>query len=255
MEFVKMEGLGNDFVVIQGPLQPTSDDVRRWCDRRRGIGADGVLVVTAVDEHKVAMEYWNADGSAAEMCGNGLRCVAKYSLDRGLVSGPELEVLTEAGLRRVVVGPQAVRAELGPVQAEGGSVELAGYDLATVSVGNPHAVTFVEDCYAVPVQAVGPVVEGDPRYPDRTNVEFATVIAPDRIALRVWERGVGETLACGTGAAAAVAEGERSGRTGSSVTVVLPGGELLVEIVEGTAWIEGPARAVFAGLLEAELPD
>ena len=102
---------------------------------------------------------------------------------------------------------------------------------------------------AVPVQAVGPVVEGDPRYPDRTNVEFATVISPDRMALRVWERGVGETLACGTGAAAAVAEAHRSGRTGPSVTVVLPGGELLVEIVEGTAWIEGPANTVFAGSL------
>ena len=255
MEFVKMEGLGNDFVVIQGPFLPTSDEVQRWCDRRLGIGADGVLIVTAVDDHKVAMEYWNADGSAAEMCGNGLRCVARYSVDRGLVPGPEFEVSTEAGPRRVIVGPRAVRAELGPVEAGGDSVELAGYDLATVSVGNPHAVTFVEDCYAVPVQAVGPVVEGDPRYPGRTNVEFATVISTDRMALRVWERGVGETLACGTGAAAAVAEGQRSGRTGSSVTVVLPGGELLVEIVEETAWIEGPARAVFTGRLEADLPD
>ena len=249
MEFVKMEGLGNDFVVIRGPLQPTGDEVQRWCDRRLGIGADGVLVVTAVDDQSVGMEYWNADGSAAEMCGNGLRCVARYSVDRGLVPGPEFGVSTDAGRRRVIVGPLAVRAELGSVQAGGDSVELAGYDLATVSVGNPHAVTFVDDCYAVPVQAVGPVVEGDPRYPNRTNVEFATVISTDRMALRVWERGVGETLACGTGAAAAVAEAHRSGRTGPSVTVVLPGGELLVEIVEGTAWIEGPANTVFAGSL------
>jgi diaminopimelate epimerase len=252
MEFVKMEGLGNDFVVIQGPLRPTSDEVQRWCDRRVGIGADGVLAVTAGDDDGVSMQYWNADGSAAEMCGNGLRCVARYSVDQGLVAGPEFEVSTEGGPRRVRVGPLAVRAELGPVQAGGDSVELAGYDLATVSVGNPHAVAFVDDCYAVPVQAVGPVVEGDPHYPSRTNVEFATVIATDRIALRVWERGVGETLACGTGAAAAVAEGHRSGRTGSSVTVVLPGGELLVEIVEGTAWIEGPANAVFAGSLAGD---
>jgi diaminopimelate epimerase len=249
MEFVKMEGLGNDFVVLQGPLQPTSDEVQRWCDRRRGVGADGVLVVTAVDDTSVKMEYWNADGSAAEMCGNGLRCIARYSVDKALVAGPEFEVATEVGPRRVIVGPLTVRAELGPVRAGGDSVELAGYDLASVSVGNPHAVAFVDDCYAVPVQAVGPVVEGDSRYPGRTNVEFATVIAEDRMALRVWERGVGETLACGTGAAAAVAEGYRSGRTGSSVTVVLPGGELLVEIVEGTAWIEGPANSVFAGTL------
>jgi diaminopimelate epimerase len=114
--------------------------VQRWCDRRLGIGADGVLVVTAVDDQSVGMEYWNADGSAAEMCGNGLRCVARYSVDRGLVPGPEFGVSTDAGRRRVIVGPRVVRAELGPVQAGEDSVELAGYDLATVSVGNPHAV-------------------------------------------------------------------------------------------------------------------
>lgn len=248
MDFVKMEGLGNDFVVLDGPLAPTDEEVGRWCDRRRGIGADGVLVVTPTSDG-VTMDYWNADGTPAEMCGNGLRCVARYSVERGLTSSDEFTVKTSAGPRRVEVGQSTVRVELGPVEALGDSVDLAGYELVPILVGNPHAVAFVDDCYAVPVEAVGPLIEGDPHYPERTNVEFATVIGRDRIALRVWERGVGETLACGTGAAAAVAEAYRSGRTGPSVTVLLPGGEMAVQIVDTVAWIEGPATVVFSGSL------
>ena len=249
MDFVKMEGLGNDFVVVAGPFEPDEETVSAWCDRRHGIGADGVLVVTPVDDSTVRMQYWNADGSPAEMCGNGLRCVARYALDEDLVTGPSFTVETAVGPRMVEVGDERVRAELGPVEAEGRTASLAGFDLATVSVGNPHAVTFVDDCYAVPVEAVGPAIEGDPTYPERTNVEFATVVTPARLALRVWERGVGETLACGSGAAATVAEAHRSGRTGPAVTVVLPGGELDVEIVDGVAWIEGPARVAFRGAI------
>lgn len=249
MEFVKMEGLGNDFIVFDGPFDPSAEDVAAWCDRRRGVGADGVLVVTALGHDAVRMEYRNADGSSAEMCGNGLRCVARHAVDSGMVAASELDVETAAGVRRVEVGDESVRAELGPVDSTGDGFGLAGYELSTVDAGNPHAVAFVEDCYSVPVGAVGPVVEGDPHYPNRTNVEFATVVGPDRIALRVWERGVGETLACGSGAAAAVAEAYRTGRTGASVSVMLPGGELHVEIVDGVAWIEGPARSVFRGAL------
>jgi diaminopimelate epimerase len=249
MDFVKMEGLGNDFVVIDGPVSLAPGDVAALCDRRRGIGADGVLAVTSVDDSTVRMEYWNADGSVAEMCGNGLRCVARFSVDAGLVTGTDFRVITPIGERAVSVAPDVVRAELGPATATGELVDLVGYELAGVSVGNPHAVAFVDDCYSVPLDAVGPIVEGDPSYPHRTNVEMATVIARDRIALRVWERGVGETLACGTGAAATVAEAYRSGRTDPKVTVVLPGGELLVELVDGVAWITGPARAVYSGSL------
>jgi diaminopimelate epimerase len=225
--------------------------VAAWCDRRRGIGADGVLVVTPLDGGRVRMEYWNADGSPAEMCGNGLRCVARYAVDHGMVDGPGFEIHTAVGVRPVTVREDGtVRALLGTVSpAEAGPLDVAGYHLEPIRVGNPHAVAFVPDCYSAPVRAVGPVVEGDPHFPERTNVEFATVVAADRIALRVWERGVGETLACGTGAAAAVAVAHRDGRTDARVTVELPGGPLVVEVAEDGVWIEGPAEAVFAGSL------
>lgn len=247
MEFVKMEGLGNDFVVVDGPFTPSAEQVARWCDRRRGIGADGVLVVTPGDRSAVGMGYWNADGSAAEMCGNGLRCVARYAVDSGMVDGSAFSVDTPIGRRSVAVGPDTVRAELGPVSVGESGQTIAGYDFALVSVGNPHAVAFVDDAYAVPLEVSGPLVETDAAFPDRTNVEFATVASPGEIHLRVWERGVGETLACGTGAAATAAAARSLGLAEDRVLIHLPGGTLIVEIDDGTAWIEGPAVAVFRG--------
>jgi len=251
MDFVKMHGLGNDFVVIGGPFEPDADQIAGWCDRRRGVGADGVLVVTALAEESVRMEYWNADGSPAELCGNGLRCVARYALDEGLVTGPSFVVQTSVGERPVTVRDDGtVRALLGRVgEADAGPMDVAGYHLEPIRVGNPHAVAFVPDCYSVPVEAIGPIVEGDPHFPERTNVEFATVVSSNRMALRVWERGVGETLACGTGAAAAVAVAHRQGLTDSRVTVELPGGPLIVEVAEDGVWIEGPVETVYRGSL------
>jgi len=249
MDFVKMHGLGNDFVVLQGPFEPTADQVAAWCDRRRGIGADGVLVVSPLGEDLVRMEYWNADGSPAEMCGNGLRCVARHAVDAGMVAGPDFVVQTAVGRRPVSVRKDGtVRALLGTVgAADAGPLEVAGYRLDPIRVGNPHAVAFVSDCYSTPVDAIGPIVEGDPHFPERTNVEFATVVSSNRIALRVWERGVGETLACGTGAAAAAAVAHQKGLADSTVTVELPGGPLIVEVAEDGVWIDGPTEEVFSG--------
>lgn len=251
MDFVKMHGLGNDFIVIDGPFEPEETQMAAWCDRRRGVGADGVLVVTPLEGGLVGMEYWNADGSAAEMCGNGLRCVASHAVASGMVEGPDFVVQTAVGRRSVSVREDgSVRAFLGDVTpADAGSLDVAGYHLEPIRVGNPHAVAFVSDCYSTPVGAVGPIVEGDPHFPERTNVEFATIVSSNRIALRVWERGVGETLACGTGAAATVAVAHRNGLTDARVTVELPGGPLIVEVAEDGVWIEGPAEVVFSGSL------
>jgi len=251
MDFVKMHGLGNDFIVIDGPFEPTSEQITAWCDRRRGVGADGVLVVSPLEDGLIGMEYWNADGSAAEMCGNGLRCVARHAVDAGMASGPDFVVQTAVGRRPVVVREDGtVRAFLGEVTpADAGSLDVAGYHLEPIRVGNPHAVAFVADCYSAPVEAVGPIVEGDPHFPERTNVEFATIVSSNRIALRVWERGVGETLACGTGAAATAAVAHRDGLADARVTVELPGGPLIVEVTPEGVWIEGPAEGAFSGSL------
>ena len=248
MEFVKMEGLGNDFIVLDGPLELARGDVARLCDRRRGIGADGVLVVEKVGTERVAMGYWNADGGAAEMCGNGLRCVARFAVDRGWSTG-ELVVDTPVGPRRARVDGDEITVELGPVEVAPSTVTVAGLELVPVSVGNPHAVTFVSDPASAPVAEQGSVIEHHHLFPEGTNVEFAAVRDPAAIDLRVWERGVGETLACGSGAAATAAVARRQGLVGERVLVRLLGGALLVELRGDGAWLTGPANTVFRGTL------
>ena len=248
MDFTKMEGLGNDFVVIDGPREVSAGEVAALCDRRHGVGADGVLIVSPLASDTVRMEYFNADGSPAEMCGNGLRCVARRAVDRGLVEGRDFLVETAVGQRRVSVFDDGrIRVELGPVEAAPENQEVDGYTVRTVSVGNPHAVLFVDDPAAAEVESIGSRLEGHQAFPDGTNVEFVSVEAVNGIVMRVWERGVGETLACGTGAAAVVAACAATGRTPSSASVRLPGGMLDVEIIDGVAWITGPANTVFSG--------
>ena len=241
-----MEGLGNDFVVIPGPAAPTPAEIATWCDRRRGIGADGVLEVTRRDGTAVAMRYWNADGGAAEMCGNGLRCVARYAYERGWVDGRSFSVETEIGRLPVTVNEDGtVRAFLGVPSA--GKLDLDGTTLDVADMGNPHAVLWVDDVAAAPVAEIGPQLETAAPFPMGTNVEFAAVTGEDQIELRVWERGVGETLACGTGAAATAYVAHQQGKVGPSTVMQLQGGDLRVEFDEAGAWIEGPANSVFAG--------
>lgn len=247
MDFVKMQGLGNDFIVVDGPVDLDATTVARWCDRRLGIGADGVLEVTPIDDTAVRMRYWNADGSIAEMCGNGLRCVARHAVERGWVTGPEFVVETAVGPLPVEILPDgAVRAYLGMARLDG-DVEVGGMTLHAVNMGNPHAIQWVPDPASAPVGTVGPEVETAAVFPRGTNAEFASVIAPDVIELRVWERGVGETLACGTGAAATAYLAHRQGRVGPEVRMRLLGGELNVTIDGDGTWIEGPAEVVFQG--------
>jgi diaminopimelate epimerase len=247
VKFLKMEGLGNDFVVLEGPRDVTPAQVVAWCDRRRGIGADGILVVTPLEGDRVGMQYWNADGSPAEMCGNGLRCVARLAHDRGWVAAERFTVVTAVGEREARVGTE-VTVQVGvPEPGSEETIEIAGLTARPVSIGNPHAVVLVDDPAGMAVDELGPRLGTDPTFPDGTNVEFAAVRGPHLIELRVWERGVGETLACGSGAAAAVAVANRMGTVGTITTVRLPGGDLVVTLDERGAWLTGPANYVFEG--------
>ncbi len=239
-----MEGLGNDFVVVEGrPSGP--DQVKAWCDRRHGIGADGVLTVGP----EPSMLYWNADGTPAEMCGNGLRCVARYAVDRGWCKAGEwFSISTPVGSRWALVDGDVVTVEIGPVQL-GDPIEIEGVEYRRASLGNPHAVRVVEDPDSIDVAQVGPVVAGAPGFPDGANVEFVALTSPGHIRMRVWERGVGETLACGTGmvAAAAVVSGAHE----DAVQVDVPGGRAEVTFRDGSAYLSGPAKTVFTGEIDS----
>ena len=241
MTFTKMQGLGNDFVVLEGPLRLTEEEIVELCDRRFGVGADGVLIVTRGDP--VRMEYWNADGSAAEMCGNGLRCIGRYAYDRGWAPDRNFPVATPVGERGVRVLEDGVEAEIGRASLDG-ERQLHGASYQLVDMGNPHAVRFVDDPASVDVAAVGSSLQDE--FPNGANVEFARIVG-DRVEMRVWERGIGETLACGTGiAAVAAAAAERFGLD-SPIMVTVPGGQARVDLRNGVAWIIGPAEYSFRG--------
>ena len=240
MRFTKMHGLGNDFVLVDDDVDVTHDLVRALCDRHFGVGADGVLSV-GVRHNRVVMGYWNADGSEAEMCGNGLRCVARVAVDRGLAQPGEFEVDTPAGPRRVRVTGD-IRVDLG-VPVIGDMIEVGGRFYRNVSVGNPHAVVEVDDVAAVQVADIGRDLQS--HYPSGVNVEFVRLDGA-AVVMRVWERGVGETLACGSGIVAAAAVARRNGG-GDAIEVSMPGGTAQVVFEDGGAWLVGPATYVFEG--------
>lgn len=252
MDFVKAEGLGNDFIVVPEPLRATPDRIAAWCESKRGIGADGVLEVTPVDASSIAMRYWNADGGAAEMCGNGLRCVALIAVELGFVPGPTLTVHSAVGEHPATVLPGGiVRAFVGEPHAfRTEELTVAGHRVRPVGVGNPHAVLFVDDVSVAEVAVIGSTIERDPIFPEGTNVEFVELEDGNRIAVRVWERGVGETMASGTGATAAAFAARTVAELDDAVTVALPGGELLIEFDETGAWMTGPATIVFRGSVD-----
>lgn len=244
IDFTKMQGLGNDFVVLEGPRSLSAQDVAELCDRRRGIGADGVLVVTKGPP--VYMEYWNADGSAAEMCGNGLRCVARYAYDRGWSAGTQFTVTTPIGDRSVRVLDDRVEVELGRPSLDG-QREIRGTSYQLVDMGNPHAVSFVDDPQMIDVAGIGASLQ--PEFPNGANIEFARV-DKGQIEMRVWERGVGETLACGTGMAAVAAVTAQQFDLESPIPVNAPGGRAAVDLRDGVAWLIGPADYSFTGSVE-----
>jgi diaminopimelate epimerase len=271
-----MHGLGNDFVVIEdlvAEIDIAPEAIRWMCDRHVGVGADGLILVRrGTDSADFFMNYYNADGSAAEMCGNGIRCFAKYVVDRGLLDeGVDSMVVGTLGgdksiditrdyddamhMATVDMGEPILDPAEIPTTLEGTQVfeceletELGTFEVTAVSMGNPHAVMWVKNIHEADVAGIGPVIENHPAFPHKTNVEFAQYVGDDHILLRVWERGVGETLACGTGACATLVAATLACIVGRSATIELPGGELQIRWDEdGHVYMTGPAQTVFSG--------
>ncbi|NPV29774.1 MAG: diaminopimelate epimerase [Firmicutes bacterium] len=278
MNFSKWQGLGNDFILVESAeLGFLSEEKlpafgRRICDRNFGVGGDGLVLLSPGTRGVLAMRIFNPDGSEAEMCGNALRCVAKYAYERGLVQERAFKIETKAGVKvpEIILEDQcvtAVRVDMGEPVLERGLIPVLGpagtrvieeeirvdgesLKYTAVSMGNPHCLIFVPDVSQVPVRNLGPRLEHHELFPRRINVEFIQVLSPEEIVVRVWERGAGETLACGTGACASVVGGVLTGRTGSRVRVNLPGGQLFVEWAENNhVYMTGPASEVFQGTL------
>ncbi len=238
-----MQALGNDFLILDGPMGLSPGEIAELCDRRLGIGADGVLEVSRTDS--IRMKYWNADGTPAEMCGNGLRCVARYVYDKGWARDRNYPIQTPIGARGVKVLDDAVEVEIGRVKVIG-HTEIDGDRLHLIDAGNPHAVVVVDDPDSIDVATIGPRVERDPQFEDGTNVEFAS-FSDGRVEMRAWERGVGETPACGTGMVAAAFVATKTDGFKGPISVGTRGGVGQVEFREGVAWLWGPAEYVFRG--------
>jgi diaminopimelate epimerase len=276
LDFTKMHGAGNDFIVldgIRGALPPIEPLARHLCDRHLGIGADQLLVLRPSRVADVRMEIYDADGSQVEMCGNGIRAVFKYLRDRGITTAEELTVETLGGVVRPRwVGPDRVRVDMGrpvlapakiPTRLGAGDgpvldapleIEGATLRVSCVSMGNPHAVVYVADVDAVDVARTGARIEHHPAFPNRVNVEFVQVLSRSRLRQRTWERGTGETLACGSGACAAAVASALRGVVDRAVTVELRGGELEIawEAGDSRVLMTGPAAEVFTGRIAVE---
>lgn len=279
MKFTKMHGCGNDYIYVDGakeqiPLEKKTDIVKKLSDRHFGIGGDGVIFINPSTEANFEMEMYNMDGSRAEMCGNGIRCVAKFVYDKGLTDKTSISIVSCGKMKyldltvedgkvstvKVNMGSPILKSDDIPVilEKETGSDEVVGekiqigdqtYEMTCVSMGNPHAVVFMEDVAGIAIESIGPLFENHVRFPKRTNTEFVKVLNRDTIEMRVWERGTGETLACGTGACASVVACILNGLTNDAVTVKLLGGSLHISWDRETnlVYMTGPAETVFEG--------
>ena len=275
MIFTKMHGLGNDYVCINCFRERVEDPpgfARTLCDRHYGIGADGLILICPSKMSDFKMEIYNSDGSVAGMCGNGIRCLGKYVYDYGLTGKETLSIETKSGIRNmhlqiqdgkacgamVDMGVPRLNAHSIPILSEKDlvindpiEVQEKNYRMTGISMGNPHAVIFSEEINGISLEETGRELEFHPRFPERANIEFCHVTARDRMEIRVWERGVGETLACGTGACAAVVASVLNDLTDEEVIVKLLGGELSVrwDRKVNHVFLEGPAVKVFDGVL------
>ncbi len=289
INFSKWTGLGNDFVLYEPGQTPEygaafTERVIKLCDRRFGIGADGVVIVTPMDKDgclvlgdtgvgasvgpaaksvpngvDFEMRIFNADGSEAAMCGNATRCVAKYIRSRGLAKDDSTKIFnlhTKSGLvKPALLDDGRVCVDMGLPRNFLGSIKLTAdsfdFTAETVSMGNPHAVIFVDDIEKIQLEKWGSILEVDSQFPDRCNIEFAQVVTPTQIRMRVWERGCGVTMACGTGSCATLVAAQRTGRVGVEADVVLDGGVLHIKHEEGgPVLMTGPAEEVFKGTID-----
>lgn len=277
MKFTKMHGIGNDYVYVNCLKETVEDPVKTAqfvSDRHFGIGSDGLILIKPSEVADFQMDMYNADGSRSEMCGNGVRCVAKYVYDYGLTDKTEVDIETGAGIKHIVLtikegkvekarvdmGEPILKPELVPVIGEGDSlvnapimVDGKEYRMTCVSMGNPHAVVFMEeDVKTLDIEAIGPKFENHERFPKRTNTEFMRVLDRNTMDMRVWERGSGETFACGTGTCAAVVAAVLNGYTERNVLVHLLGGdlEILWDEKDNHVYMTGSATTVFDGEIE-----
>lgn len=273
MKFTKMQGLGNDYVYVNGfveKIENPSEVAIQVSDRHFGIGADGLICINPSEVADFEMAMYNADGSRGEMCGNGIRCVGKYVYDKGLTDKTTISVETLGGIKYLDFTIEdgkvlSVKVDMGspilepmniPVVAEGKTcvaqplvVDNKEYEMTCVSMGNPHAVIYIEDVANLEIEKIGPSFENHERFPNRVNTEFARVIDEETVEMRVWERGSGETLACGTGACAVAVSSILNGYTKDKVTIKLLGGDLEIEWdkEKNTIYMTGPAKIVFDG--------
>ena len=276
IRFWKMHGLGNDYIVIDNRDQKISDKhaaelAKRLCERHFSVGADGLLLVSNSTVADVKMRIFNADGSEAEMCGNGIRCFAKYCYENRIAKKIEFSVETLSGVKQVWLTVKddevtAVKVDMGVPNWERSSLPMLGqgtciketievdgepYKVTCLSMGNPHCITFVDNLDEFPVDYVGPIIENHKSFPKRTNVGFVQVKNKNELKVRVWERGCGETLACGTGTCAAVAAANKLGKVDIKVKVYVIGGELQVEVGKSIL-LDGAAEKAYKGILFKE---
>lgn len=267
-QFVKMQGAGNDAIIFDCLKQPVFQNPthmsKKLCNRHTGIGADQLVILIKSRKADFGMRVFNADGSEAEMCGNGIRCLARYIKEVGLSSRKELNIETLGGLRKVKHMGKLIEVDMGepimkgkdiPVNLSGRVVnrplktDIKDFRITCLSMGNPHCVTFHEDLQNLDVERFGPMLENHHIFPRRANISFVNVVGKNEIHMRVWERGTGETLACGTAASAATVASVLNGFTERKVTVTLPGGKLEIEWSQkdNHVYLRGPAETVFKG--------
>ncbi|MBR4063380.1 MAG: diaminopimelate epimerase [Clostridia bacterium] len=254
MRYTKMHGIGNDYLFVFGEVPANAAQLAvKYSNRQSGIGSDGMIYINYSDIADFSMRIFNADGSEAKMCGNGIRCVAKFVREKGYTDKDELTVETLSGVKHLLIDGGGITVDMGKAEISDDLMLDLGFECTPVSVGNPHAVIFTDDVALILLRDIGPKVECNKAFPGRVNVEFVSVVGDNELRMRVWERGSGETLACGTGACASASAAVSKGlcRKGEPIKVHLDGGDLEITVKNDfTCLMRGPAEFVSEGEIE-----